>query len=81
MRELKESTPRRGAAHGEIRTVVERAMEQLPEDLRTAIVPARAGRALVRGDRGGDGLSGRYGALADIPGARGDRPEAQPLLD
>ena len=61
----------------EIRDTVNRAIENLPEDLRTAIVLRELEGLELRGHRADDGLPGGHGALANLPRARGDRQEAK----
>ncbi len=56
----------------EIRDTVNRAIENLPEDLAHRDRAARAGGIELRGHRADHGLPGRHGALADLSRARGD---------
>ncbi|EQD47060.1 RNA polymerase sigma factor RpoE, partial [mine drainage metagenome] len=53
-----EDTPEGLVLSDEIRHTVNAAIEQLPEDLRTAIVLRELGGALLRADRRRDGLPG-----------------------
>ena len=65
-------TPEGVTLSRELQSTVERAIEALPDDLRTAIVLRELE---LRGDCADDGVPGRHRALADFPRARRDRQE------
>ena len=60
----------------EIQNTVNSAIENLPEDSAHCHRAARTRGSELRRNREGDGLSGRHGALAHLPGPRGDRSQA-----
>ena len=67
------ATPEDELIGKQIAATVNRAMDALPEDLRTAITLREIEGLELRGNCQRDELSDRHGALADLPGARGDR--------
>jgi RNA polymerase sigma-70 factor (ECF subfamily) len=64
------STPESELEGKEIAATVNRAMDALPADLRTAITLRENRRLELRGDCERDELPRRHGALADLPRAR-----------
>ncbi len=63
------STPESELEGKEIAATVNRAMDALPADLRTAITLREIEGLELRGNRQRDELSRRHGAFADLPGA------------
>jgi RNA polymerase sigma-70 factor (ECF subfamily) len=73
------NTPESVLLSNEIAETVNSTIEQLPEELRTAIQCARS-RDELRGHRAGHGLPDRHRPVAHLPGARGIAEQLRPLL-
>ena len=71
---LKEyATPERQALKSELATTIQAAIDELPEELRVAIVLRELEGFELRGDSGCHGLPHRHGALPDFQGQGCDR--------
>ena len=73
-------SPERAMLRDEIEATVHRTIQQLPEDLRTALTPARVRRSELRGHCQCDAVSGRHRAVTIFRAREAIDKALQPLL-